>query len=745
MSVDVSYRTCPLCEATCGLEIQSDGAEVIRVRGDREDVFSSGYLCPKGSTLKQLHEDPDRLRRPLVKRNGTYAAVTWREAFSEIERRLLPIIREHGRDAVATYLGNPAAHNMAATFLPPLLRSLGTKSRFSASSVDQIPKHLSVGLMFGTPLSIPIPDIDRTSYLLMLGANPYASNGSLMTAANFPGRIMALRARGGKLVVVDPRRTKTAEVADEHIFIRPGTDAYFLFAIANVLMDEDLSDLGALTHLVEGLSVVRELASEFPPERVESVCGIGADVIRRTARDLAAVPSGAVYGRIGTTAQEFGSLSSWLVDVLNVLTGNLDRPGGAMFTTPLAGGPTTIGAPGRGRGFSIGKYRSRVSNLPGVMGELPVSALAEEILTPGFGQVRALITVAGNPVLSTPNGARLESALATLDLMVAVDFYLNETTCHADVILPPPGPLQRPHYDAIQYQVAVRNVGNFSPASIPLEDGQLEEWEIFAKLALIVQGMGVDADPSIIDDHLISSAVNQAVESRHSPLNGRRAEEILGALGRRRGPERMLDYHLRSGPYGDHFGARPGGLSLDEMIANPHGVDMGPLVPRMPEVLRTPSGRVELAPAILVADVERLRAARDRMADHNSMVLIGRRDLRSNNSWMHNLDVLMRGKVRCTMHIHPDDAIRLSLLDGGRAKVLSRVNSIEVDVEVTDSVMPGVVSIPHGWGHDAPESRLSVAKRYLGVNTNLLTDERRIDAPSGNAALNGVPVTVIAS
>lgn len=745
MATQLTYRTCPLCEAACGLEVQHDGGQVVRIRGDREDVFSRGYICPKGSTLKQLHEDPDRLRAPLVKCQGTHTEVTWREAFEEIERRLLPIIRDYGPDAVATYLGNPSAHNMAAIFLPPLLRSLGTRNRFSASTVDQMPKHVSAGLMFGTALSIPVADIDRTSYLLMLGANPYASNGSLMTAANFPGRIKALQARGGKLVVVDPRRTKTAEVADEHLFIRPGTDAFFLFALAHVLSDEDLSDLGALADLVDGLDVVRNLAQGFSPESVESVCGIGADVIRRTARELAAAPAAAVYGRMGTTAQEFGTLSSWLVDVLNVLTGNLDRPGGAMFTTPLAGSATTMGTPGRGRGMSIGKYRSRVSNLPGAIGELPVSGLAEEILTPGTGQIRALLTVAGNPVLSTPNSAQLEAALVTLDLMVAVDIYLNETTRHADVILPPPGPLQRPQYDSALYQLAVRNVGNYSPATLALEEGQLEEWKIFAKLALIAQGMGVDADPSVIDDHLVATMVSQAVESRHSPLCGRRADEILDALGGRRGPERILDLQLRGGPYGDHFGMRPGGLSLDEMGANPHGVDMGPLVPRLPEVLRTPSGRIDLAPDFVVADVERLRAARERAGERNSFVLVGRRDLRSNNSWMHNVDVLVKGKSRCTMHIHPDDAARLGLVDGERAKVSSRVNVIEVVVEVTDAVMRGVVSIPHGWGHDVPESRLSVAKRSPGVNANLLTDDRYLDALSGNAALNGVPVTVCAA
>jgi anaerobic selenocysteine-containing dehydrogenase len=730
---EISYRTCPLCEATCGLEITHEAGRVVRIRGDRDDVFSRGFICPKGSTLKQLQEDPDRLRRPLIKRDGRHVEVSWDEAFAEVEARLLSIIEQHGPNAVATYLGNPGAHNMASMLFGPLLRSIGTSNRFSASTVDQAPKMVAAGLVFGTGLSVPIPDIDRTDHLLMLGANPYASNGSLMTAPDYPGRIEALLARGGKLVVVDPRRSRTAEAASEHLFIRPATDAHFLFSLVHVLFDEDLVDLGTVGEWVTGVDVVERLARDFAPDVVAPVCGIDADTIRRTARELAAAPTAAVYGRIGTCTQEFGTLASWLVDVLNVLTGNLDRPGGAMFTRPLAGSPTTGGTPGRGRGMSIGKYRSRVSDLPGSMGELPVVALAEEIMTPGDGQVRAVLTIAGNPILSTPNGAQLDAAFESLDFMVSIDIYLNETTRHADVIFPPPGPLQRPHYDTSLYAFAVRNVGNYSPATFPLEDDQLHEWEIVLKLAAIVQGMGADADPSVLDDFVINGMVEHAVGDANGRLHGQSVDDVLREIGARRGPERMLDLQLRTGPYG---------LTLDELEANPHGIDMGALEPRMPDVLRTPSGTIELAPDPLVADTARLVDSLERLSDHDTLVLVGRRDLRSNNSWMHNVEVLVKGKPRCTMHVHPEDASRLGLTDGSSAKVASRVHAVEVPVEITDSVMRGVVSIPHGWGHDVDGVELGVARRYAGVNANLLTDERVFDALTGNAALNGVPVTV---
>ncbi|HUF33681.1 MAG TPA: molybdopterin-dependent oxidoreductase [Acidimicrobiales bacterium] len=740
----VEHRTCPLCEATCGLAVTFEGDRAVHIRGDRDDVFSKGFICPKGSTLRQLDEDPDRLRTPMIKGDdGVHRPATWDEAFAEVARRLPAVVDANGRDAVAIYVGNPNAHNLSPMlYNAALIRALGTSNRYSASTVDQMPKQVAGGLMFGTGISVPVPDVDRTDHLLVLGANPFASNGSLMTAPDIPGRLRALRARGGRLVVVDPRRSKTAEEADEHVAIRPGTDAFLLFALVHVLVDDGLVDLGSVGDHVAGLDEVARLAADFTPEVVAPVCGIDAPTIRRMAAELAAAPTAAVYGRIGTCTQEFGTIASWLVDVVNTLTGNLDRPGGAMFTRPATGSPTTSGAPGRGRGIRLGSRHTRVRGLAGALGELPVVALAEEITTPGEGQVRALFTVAGNPVLSTPDSAALDAALGQLELMVSVDIYLNETTRHAHVILPGAGPFTKGHYDLLLYRLAIRNVANWSPPSVPLAEGELDEWEILARLALIAAGEGPDADPATLDDAMAADMVARAVADPHGPVHGRDAEELVAALGSRRGPARLLDLMLRTGPYGEAFGANPGGLSLDVLEANPHGVDLGPLEPRVPEALRTPSGMIELAPPELVADTDRLRAALDRRADDGTFVLIGRRDLRSNNSWMHNLEVLVKGRPRCTMHVHPDDAERLGLVDGATACVTSRVNAVEVPVEVTDSIMPGVVSIPHGWGHGVAGTDMAVAGRHAGVNANLLVDAGVVDPLSGNAVLNGVPVTV---
>jgi anaerobic selenocysteine-containing dehydrogenase len=745
-----TVRTCPLCEASCGLEItlRADATgreEVQRIRGDRHDVFSKGYICPKGSTLARLHEDPDRLRTPMIRRDGTHVPATWDEAWAEIDARLGAVIERHGRGALAAYVGNPTAHSLSAmTFSRVLLTGLGTRHRFSASTVDQMPRHVASGYVFGSPVAISVPDLDRTDYLMILGANPYASNGSVCTAADFPGRLQAIRRRGGRLVVVDPRLSSTAEEADEWVSIRPGTDAVLLAAIANTMIVEGLADPGA--HLVDHVAGLDDLPAALAPFTADvaaGVTGVSADTIVRLARELAAAPSAAVYGRIGTTTTEFGSTASWLIDVVNVLSGNLDRPGGSMFATPVAGGATTRGTPGSGRGFTVGRGHSRVGGHPEVMGEYPVAALAEEILTPGDGRIRALVTLAGNPVLSTPNSEQLARALDDLEFMVSIDLYLNETTRHADVVLPPPSQLQRSHYDLLLLQFAVRNVANYSPAVLPLEDGQPDEWEIIAKLTAIAQGAGVDADPSTVDDLAISGLVERAVTSEHSVIAGRDAGEILAELAAsgRRGPDRMLDFMLRTGPFGDGFGANPQGTSLDDLIAHPHGRDFGALVPRVPEVLRTPSGKIELAPEVFVADLARLADRLDELG-RSGLVLVGRRHLRSNNSWMHNVKVLVKGRPRCTLQVHPDDAAALGLLDGGAATVTSRVGSVRAPVEVTDHIRPGVVSLPHGWGHDVAGTQLRVAAEHAGVNSNILSDDAAMDPLSGTSVLNGIPVEV---
>ncbi|OBG88142.1 molybdopterin-binding oxidoreductase [Mycobacterium sp. E802] len=734
--MSTALRICPFCEATCGLTLTTSDGRVTGARGDRDDVFSAGFICPKGASFGELDNDPDRLTQPLVRRDGVLTEATWDEAYAVVAERLGAVIAEHGGASVGVYLGNPNAHTIAGSLYAPLIaKGLGTRQVFSASTLDQMPKHVALGLMFGSPVAFTVPDLDRTDYLVIIGANPLVPNGSLATAADFPGKLRALRKRGGKLVVIDPARTRTAELAHRHVAPRPGTDAALLFAIVHALFDEDLVDLGRLAEHVNGLEEVRALADEFSPEAVEQACGVPAEEIRELARELAAAPTAAVYGRIGTSTVEFGTISSWLVDVINVLTGNLDRPGGAMF--PLGAAAPAPRPPKPGRGFKTGRWTSRVSGYPEALSELPAAALAEEIDTAGVGQIKAMITIAGNPVLSAPDGDRLEKALDSVEFMLSVDPYLNETTRHADVILPPPPPSRSAHFDVALNNLAVRNNVRYTPPALPL-DGRPGEPEILSRLALILYGVGYDGDPALVDAQVIATTLAKEVANPDSPVAGRNVDELTAMLYDGPGYERRLDMMLRIGPYGDAFGAKPDGLTMARLKASPHGIDLGPLRPRIPEILRTPSGRIELAPEPIAADVARLRDALGRTA--GGFLLIGRRHLRSNNSWMHNVPALAGGSNTCTLQIHPDDAAELGLTD--IAVVKGPGGELLAPVEVTDGMRRGVVSLPHGWGHDRGGTGQSLASSRPGVNVNQLNDGTHLDPLSGTAVLNGIPVDI---
>ncbi len=741
MTDGMHLRTCSLCEAMCGLEITVEGGRVASIRPDRDDVWSRGYICPKGVALGDLHHDPDRLRAPLIRDGASWREASWEEAFAEVERRLHPVLQRHGIGAVAAYIGNPTAHNFslsryAGAFMP----LSGITNLYSAGTVDQWPKNVVGALMYGGIWTIPVPDLDRASHLLVLGANPSASQGSLMATPDVLGKLDAIRARGGKVIVVDPRRTGTAQHADEWIPIRPGTDAALLMAMANVIFAEQRVDLGHLECVVRGLDELRDLCAPFTPEAVADTCQIDAATIRRLARELAEAETGVVYGRIGTCNQEFGTLASWLVEVLNIVTGNLDRPGGSMFANPAIPSLATLRPPEFAGGFSFGRYRSRVRGAPEVLGQFPVSCLAEEIAVEGEGRIRALITIAGNPVVSAPDAGKLDNALPSLECMVSLDNYLNETTRHAHVILPGASPLEQPHCGDMIWGWSVRNGARFSPAVFPLAADRPAEWEILLALAAIAGGQKAsEIDTAVLDDLFFGGLVGALCQLEGTRVHGRDAGEIVAATGGR-GPERMTDFMLRIGPFGDAYGASPNGLTLDELRAHQHGIDLGALVPRVADALQTEDGMIDLAPAHIVADVPRLSARLERR--DGGLLLVSRRHLRSNNSWMHNVERLVRGRDRCTLLMHPRDARDAGVADGQRVSVRSSAGAIEVAVEVSDEMMPGVVSLPHGWGHDRDGIRLGVASRHAGANNNLLAPGELVDVPSGNAVVNGIPVEV---
>lgn len=732
------HRVCPFCEATCGLAIEAEGNTILSVKGDKLDPFSGGFICPKAYGLKELYHDPDRLRRPMRRTATGWQEITWDEAYDEVAARLLEIREKHGNDSIGTYSGNPVVHDLGALFYRPVFqRALGSRSIFNSSAIDTLPKIVQTGLMFGRPfpMAVPVPDIDRTHYLMIVGANPVISHGSLMTMPNAPGRIKDVIARGGKVVVIDPRRTETAKIATEHQFIRPAGDAAFLLAIVHTLFDEGLVELGAAEGLINGLDAVREAVSALSPENVAADCGIAAETTRRLARELAAAESAAVYGRLGTCVQEFGTLASWGCDLINILTGNLDRPGGVMFPQPAA--PLDAALP-KTKGFEIGRWRSRVGGQPEVEGQIPSSTMAEEMLTPGEGQVRAMILLMTNPVRSAANSKELERAFAGLDFLVAIDFYINETTRHAHIILPTPSPAEQSNYEAGFYQLSVRNIAKWSSAAVPPEADSPDTWQVLSTIAARLMGFG-DLPAKDLDDFVLRSFAEGAVDE-HCPWEGLTVDEVVEKVEGKIGPERLVDMLLRIGPHGDGFGRRPDGLTLAKVQAAEHGLDLGPLQPRLRDVINTESDRIELAPLTMMSDMPRLRA---QMGKRNGdLVLIGRRDLRCTNSFTHNLPALMKGRDRCTLHVSPQDAARMGLMDGGSARVTSRVGSVVAPVEITDDLMPGVVSLPHGWGHDVEEVQLRVAKTRPGVNTNDLTDNQAYDRASGTAVLFGTPVTV---
>jgi anaerobic selenocysteine-containing dehydrogenase len=732
----VHLRTCPLCECMCGLQIHVDDDDRVGlIRGNRDDVWSKGYLCPKGTALGHLHHDPDRLRAPMVRDGDTWREVSWDEAFARCEELIHGVQQRHGNEAITAFVGNPAGHSWSLSrYLAMMIGRAGFKCIYSAGTVDQWPKNVSCILMYGNQWKIPSPDIANTDHLIVMGANPQASGGSLLAFPDVLGQLDAIRERGGKVVVIDPRRTGTADHASEWVPIQPGSDAAFLLAMCNVIFEEGLDTLGTLDDLVNGVDEVRALCRDYTPEAVEAFCRVPADTIRRLTREFATTPRAVLYGRIGLCNQEFGTLASWLVDVVNIITGHFDVPGGMMFGNPI-NQPLAWAASTKANGEpQFGRWRSRVRGAPEILGQVPCSCLAEEIATPGDGQIKGLITVAGNPVISVPDSAHLEAALPMLECLISIDNYINETTRFAHVILPGPSPLETPHYDDIMWGWAARSAGKWSDAIFPRTDGTPEEWEILIRLGWILQGHRADTcDIAAVDDAWLSGLARVA---------GLDPAHVLSHYDGVHGPERMVDLAIRTGPWGDRYGEKPDGLTLADIKAKPNGIDLGPMVPRAREMVCTPSGRIELAPPFIVGDLPRLQA---RLGDvPEGLVLVSRRHIRSKNTWMHNVKILVKGKDRCTLLIHPDDAAERGLVAGGKARVSSEAGTIEVPVEVSDEMMPGVVCLPHGWGHDKPGTRLSVAREHPGVNNNLLAPGTFVDELSGNAAVNGIPVEVAA-
>jgi anaerobic selenocysteine-containing dehydrogenase len=738
--VETIRSSCPTCEASCGLLVQVDRTDntILSIQGDPEDHRSRGYVCPKSQAFKHVYDDAERLRHPVRRTSEGWREISWEEALSTVATRFNEIRAKHGKDAIAFFVGEPTGHDYGVQlYLQPLMKLLQTERFFSSGTVDQHPQQMVCYALFGQQWLFPVPDIDRTDLFICMGGNPLVSQGSIMSAPDIKRRLAALRARGGKSIVIDPRRTETANSCDQHIFIKPGTDAFFLLAFVNVLFAENRVALGRLAPVIDGVDALRAVANDFTPENTAAVTGVDSVVLRTLVKNYCATDRAALYARIGLCTQEFGTLAHWLICAISLLTGKLDRDGGMMFPRP-ATGPAALGV-GGDPAPPFARWHSRVRGFPETCGELPASLMAEEITAPGKDKVRGVITLCGNPVLSVPNGKRVREALKTVDFMVSVDIYINETTSQADIILPSTVQMEHNNYDLAYQGTTVRNFANFSPAVVPPAPGLREGWEILLELTARMAG----TEAAAMDTMIIQGLADQLASVAQSGGGDLEAATIVAKVGSKVGPERMLDAMLRAGPYGDGFDDAAEGLSLAKLIAANRCVDLGPMQPQLPENLCTPGRRIDLMHAIFADDLPRLRAAFDRhlKAGPNDVLLIGRRHVRDMNTWLHNLTPYVRGKNRCTLKVHPDDARRIGLCDGGKAKVTSRVGSAEVPVEISDEIMPGVVSLPHGFGHRYADARQSTARDVLpGVSCNDLIDDEVLDIPSGTSVVNGAAV-----
>ncbi|MGY8898524.1 MAG: molybdopterin-dependent oxidoreductase [Paraglaciecola sp.] len=710
------FSTCTLCEAMCGIEVTTQGRDILSIAGDKKNPFSEGHVCPKAAALKDLYDDPQRLRQPVRRTENGFEPISWDEALDTVANNLHNIQTEHGKDAVGVYLGNPNAHNMGSIlFGPYFYRALNTHNRYSATSVDQLPHHIVSRQMFGHQLQIPIGDIDHTDYFMIIGGNPLASNGSIMTVPHIKRRLKGIQKRGGKVVVIDPKKSETADISCDHHFIKPGSDVLLLLAMLHTLFAKDLVNVEELIEHAPDLLEVEQFVKAYPAQRVVDRVGISAQNIESMVSEFCKANSAFCYGRMGASVQAFGTLTQYLIMLFNMLSGNFNRRGGMMFTQPAA---DTLPHSGRG---TMGKYASRVRKLPAFAGEYPVAALSEEITTPGEGQIKAMVIGGGNPVLTTTNGKQLDNAFTQLDFVVAVDFYVTETSRHADIILPPVTALERDHYDVVFHNFAVRNSAKFSPALFTQEAGSKTDWQIYLGLA-----------------------------ERMDKLNGK-ATEHYATLWQKE-PTGVVDDMLKSGRYskGEHQ------LSIQTLLEHPHGIDLGPLQSELPEAIYHPDKKIHMAFDYFMGDLPRVEqhffsdTSPLDARSANTLDLIGRRHLKSNNSWLHNSPRMMKGlnsnekgqNPRCSAQIHPDDAQRFNIQDGQFIRVTSRVGQVDIVAELTEKIMPGVISIPHGWGHNKAGSNWALAEQHSGVSVNDLTDEMCLDELSGNAVLNGVPVTI---
>jgi formate dehydrogenase len=714
MATEQHTTFCRICEAACGMVATVEDGRITKLRPDRDHPLSQGEACPKGVAMLEVHDDPDRVLHPMRRRadGEGFERVSWREAIADIGTRLRAVRDEHGGDAIGWYMGNPGAFSYShPLWVKGFVDALGSKHYYTASSQDVSNRFAASALLYGSPALLPIPDLNRTKFLLVVGANPLVSHGSVLTAPRIRHQLDEIVERGGRVVVVDPRRSETARQY-EHVPVQPDSDAQLLLSLLHVIFDEHLEDTAAITEQSTGTQLLRNAAAEHPPEATESATGVPADTVRALARDIAAAESAAIYGRTGSCLGRHGTLVSFLLDALGLVTGNLDRPGGLVFGRPVIALDEVAH---RGGLDSYGKVHSRIGGFPDVLGAMPASLMAEEITTPGDGQMHALFVSAGNPVMSVPDGDKLTRALVELDLLVSIDLYVNETNKHADYVLPAATFLEREDLPIAFLGFYTTPFIQWTEPVVAPRGEARDEWET-------------------IDDI--------AGELGIVPLPIPQLRMLGRRLTRWLTPQRLVELLLRTSAQGDLFGLRRGKLNLDVLRKHPSGIVVDEQIATgvLRKRIYTRDKRVNLQP-------QQLREALDRLRDLGGadsggefpLRLIGLRELRSHNSWMHNSPMLMRGKRTHAARVHPDDAVAHGLSDGGGVRITSKHGSLEVAVKVTDEIVAGTVALPHGWGH---HGGWQVANAAGGANSNVLAGSavEDLEPLAGMAFLNGIRV-----
>lgn len=722
LPVETKPTFCRICEPACGLKVTTQGNRVLKIEADEDNVVTRGFVCSKGIRFKDVHESPDRLRHPIKRVGDRWERISWEQAFQEIGEKVKGIRSRHGGESFAMYMGNPAGFSGThPVFCQAFLAGLGSKHFYTPGSQDCNNKFAASQRMYGSPFVQPIPDFDNVDCFIIVGSNPAISHMSFINAARPVERLKALEEKGGKVYFVNPRRTESARRVGEQVFIRPGTDIWFLLAFLNELIASGGVQPSVVDKYMKGFDAVEQLVQPWTPERAERVTGIPAATLRAMVSRYSNAKGGALYCSTGVNQAQHSTLAYWILNVINCVSGNLDRRGGMLVSRGLVDLPKIA----KKFGYGDRTDRSRIGNFASVLDSFPAGILPDEIFTPGRGQVKALFVSAGNPVLSCANGTRMEKAIKQLELVVCIDLFRNETGNLADYVLPGLTWLERPDIPVGAAGLQTVPYIQWTDAMVQPDGEQQDEWWIYTELA---RACGV----RLFGDKSFGGML------AHYYFMANRYVQKLPLLGN------LLAFdpaHMQSAMLLGSLRVKPA-----QMRSNPGAILLKPNLPKdfLGSRVLTEDGKVDLAPAEYIEGAKMLESDFEReIAQRDQLRLISKRERFGHNSWMHNVQEFVFRNNTNFVYMHPDDAERCGLKDRELAEVRSATGNVTLPVKLTDDMMPRAIALPHGWGHQRADG-LSVASRTTGVNANLLAPDgpASLERFAGMALMNGIPVEV---